>query len=75
MAAYAAVLECYRIGGEIDFALMVRAIDPADYDKWDRRALLTDSNIERYSSFVVWSTAKHGAQPLISLTATTSAGT
>jgi DNA-binding Lrp family transcriptional regulator len=62
------VLECHRIGGEIDFALMVHATDPTDYDQWGRRTLLTDSNLERYSSFVVWSTVKQVPQMLIPLT-------
>lgn len=67
--ADSAVLQCYKIGGEFDFALYVRAADPDDYDTWTRGALLGEMNIGRYSSFIVWSTIKHSPQPLIALTA------
>jgi Lrp/AsnC family leucine-responsive transcriptional regulator len=67
--ADAAVLQCYKIGGEFDFALYVRAAEPDDYDQWTRRALLGEANIGRYSSFIVWATVKHSPQPLIALTA------
>lgn len=62
-----AVLDCYVIGGEFDFALMVHAADPASYHRWARSVLLADANIGRYSSFIVWTTMKHGPQRLISL--------
>jgi Lrp/AsnC family leucine-responsive transcriptional regulator len=65
-----AVLQCLKIGGEFDFALLVSAADPSDYDKWGQRALLPDANLVRYSSFIVWSTIKHSPQPLIPLTET-----
>jgi Lrp/AsnC family transcriptional regulator, leucine-responsive regulatory protein len=62
-----AVLQCHRISGEFDFALFVSAADPADYDQWGRRVLLTNANLDRYSSFIVLSTLKHSPQPLIAL--------
>jgi Lrp/AsnC family transcriptional regulator, leucine-responsive regulatory protein len=63
----AAVLQCHRITGEFDFALLIAAADPADYDAWARRVLLTNANLDRYSSFIVLSTLKHSPQPLIAL--------
>ena len=66
--ADSAVLQCLKIGGEHDFALLVSAADPADYDQWGQRALLPHANLIRYSSFIVWATIKHSPQPLIALT-------
>jgi Lrp/AsnC family leucine-responsive transcriptional regulator len=66
--ADSAVVQCLKVGGEIDFALLVKAADPSDYDKWGQRSLLTDANLVRYSSYIVWSTIKHSPQPLITLT-------
>jgi DNA-binding Lrp family transcriptional regulator len=63
--ADSAVVQCLKIGGEMDFALLVSAADPDDYDKWGQRALLKDANLVRYSSFIVWSTLKQSPQPLI----------
>lgn len=62
-----AVVQCLKIGGEMDFALVVSAADPSDYDRWGQRALLPDTNLVRYSSFIVWSTIKQSPQPLITL--------
>ena len=73
MRADSAVFRCYKIGGEFDFALCVRAADPDDYDKWTRRALLGEPNIGRYSSFIVWATIKDNPEPLISLSPAASA--
>ena len=44
------------------------AADPSDYDTGGQRALLPDTNLVRYSSFIVWSTIKQNPQPLITLT-------
>lgn len=60
-----AVLQCHRISGEFDFALLLSAADPSGYDQWARRVLLTNSNLDRYSSFIVLSTLKLSPQPLI----------
>jgi Lrp/AsnC family transcriptional regulator, leucine-responsive regulatory protein len=65
--AESAVLQCHRISGEFDFALFVSAADPSEYDQWGRRVLLTNANLDRYSSFIVLSTLKHSPQPLITL--------
>src|SRR5688572_10183701 len=62
-----AVLQCHRISGEFDFALFVSAADPAEYDLWGRRVLLTNGNLERYSSFIILTTLKNSPQPLIAL--------
>lgn len=69
MANEAPVAQCHSIAGEFDFALVVRAPDPTAYDAWARRVLLADTNIRRYSSFVIWSTVKEEWQPLVPLDA------
>lgn len=67
MAGEAPVAQCHSIAGEFDFALVVRAADPAVYEAWAQRVLLADPNIKRYSSFVIWSTVKEEWQPLVPL--------
>lgn len=69
MTADAAVMQCYSISGEYDFAMLVRAATPADYEDWARKTLLADKNLARYCSFVVWSTVKQETQSLLPLTA------
>lgn len=59
------VLQCFSISGQFDFALLVAARDPADYEQWGERVLLSNPSIGRYDSFVVWSTVKELAQPLL----------
>lgn len=59
------VLQCFSISGQYDFALLCAAKDPADYELWGERVLLSNPNIGRYDSFVVWSTVKELAQPLL----------
>lgn len=59
------VLQCFSISGQFDFALLVAAKDPADYEQWGERVLLSNPSIGRYDSFVVWSTVKELAQPLL----------
>ncbi len=68
MRADPAVLQCFSIAGEYDFALLVQATDVAAFEQWGQAQLLADGNIARYSSFVVWSTVKHEMQPLVPLT-------
>jgi DNA-binding Lrp family transcriptional regulator len=59
------VLQCFSISGQYDFALLCAARDPADYEKWGERVLLSNPSIGRYDSFVVWSTVKELAQPML----------
>lgn len=59
------VLQCFSISGQYDFALLCAARDPADYEQWGERVLLSNPNIGRYDSFVVWSTVKELAQPML----------
>lgn len=71
MRADPAVLQCFSIAGEYDFALLVQAADAAAFEQWGHKHLLSDSNIARYSSFVVWSTVKQDVQPLLPASADT----
>jgi DNA-binding Lrp family transcriptional regulator len=59
------VLQCFSISGQYDFALLCAARDPADYEQWGERTLLSNPSIGRYDSFVVWSTVKELAQPML----------
>ncbi len=63
MQADAQVLQCLSISGQFDFALLCAARDPADYETWGERTLLSNPCIARYDSFVVWSTVKELTQP------------
>ena len=58
MRADPAVLQCYATSGPIDFALVVSARDPADYEAWGERVLMAHPSLRRFDSHVVWSTVK-----------------
>jgi Lrp/AsnC family transcriptional regulator, leucine-responsive regulatory protein len=58
MRADSCVLQCYSVAGSEDFVLIVSASSPADYEQWGERELMSNINIRRYSSQVVWSTVK-----------------
>lgn len=58
MGREARVLQCYATAGQFDFVLVVVAKDPADYEAWSERVLMSNSALRRYDSFVVWSTVK-----------------
>ncbi len=68
MRADSRVLQCYSVAGSEDFVLIVIANSPADYEQWGERELMSNVNIRRYSSQVVWSTVKFStARPLSAL--------
>ncbi len=58
MQADSQVLQCYSVAGSEDFVLIVIAPSPAAYEQWGERELMSNPNIRRYSSQVVWSTVK-----------------
>jgi Lrp/AsnC family transcriptional regulator, leucine-responsive regulatory protein len=58
MIACEEVLQCYSVAGGVDFILLVAARSPADYERWGEATLMSDSNIRRYDSHVVWSEVK-----------------
>lgn len=58
MAALPEVMQCYSVAGQFDFVLVVSAVDPAAYEAWGERELMSDPKIRRYDSYVVWSTVK-----------------
>jgi Lrp/AsnC family transcriptional regulator, leucine-responsive regulatory protein len=68
MRADSCVLQCYSVAGSEDFVLIVIANSPADYEQWGERELMSNINIRRYSSQVVWSTVKFStAKPIAGL--------
>lgn len=58
MQREARVLQCYATAGQFDFILVVAAENPADYEAWGERVLMSNEALRRYDSFVVWSTVK-----------------
>ena len=58
MVKCAEVLQCYSIGGQYDFVLIVKAASPAAYEAWSARVLAPLPDIRRFDAFVVWSTVK-----------------
>jgi DNA-binding Lrp family transcriptional regulator len=56
------VLQCYATAGQFDFILVVVAKNPADYEAWSERSLMSNSALRRYDSFVVWSTVKYSTR-------------
>jgi Lrp/AsnC family leucine-responsive transcriptional regulator len=54
----AEVLQCYSIGGQFDFVLIVKTTSPKAYEEWHSRVLATLPDIRRLDAFVVWSTVK-----------------
>jgi len=58
------VTECYATGGGIDYIVKVMARDIDQYQRLVDRWLMTDLGIERYFTYIVTKTIKHGAPPL-----------
>jgi len=58
MVKCAEVLQCYSIGGQYDFVLIVKAASPAAYEAWSARVLAPLPDVRRFDAFVVWSTVK-----------------
>jgi Lrp/AsnC family leucine-responsive transcriptional regulator len=52
------VLQCYSIGGQFDFVLIVKASSPKAYEEWSSRVIGPLADIRRLDAFVVWSTVK-----------------
>lgn len=52
------VLQCYSVGGQLDFVLIVKASSPKDYEEWSGRVIRPLQAIDRLDAFVVWSTVK-----------------
>lgn len=58
------VTECYATGGGIDYIVKVMARDIDQYQRLIDRWLMTDLGIERYFTYIVTKTIKHGEPPL-----------
>lgn len=58
------VTECYATGGGIDYIVKVMARDIDQYQRLVDRWLMTDLGIERYFTYIVTKTIKHGEPPL-----------
>lgn len=52
------VLQCYSTAGQFDFLLVVAAASPEDFEIWGERTLMSNPDLRRFESFVVWSTVK-----------------
>ncbi len=52
------VSQCYSVAGSVDFVLICHARDLAEHEKWSERVLMSDPNIKRCTSQVVWSRTK-----------------
>jgi Lrp/AsnC family transcriptional regulator, leucine-responsive regulatory protein len=52
------VTHCFSTAGATDFVLIVEAPSVSDYESWGERVLMSNTDIKRYESKVVWSTVK-----------------
>ncbi len=52
------VSQCYSVAGPVDFVLICHARDLAEHEKWSERVLMSEPNIKRCTSQVVWSRTK-----------------
>jgi DNA-binding Lrp family transcriptional regulator len=65
VAADPAIKQCYIVSGQFDAFLVVTAPSPEEFWKWAERVLTVDPAVRRYDSFVVWSTVKTAARPVL----------
>ena len=65
MRAESSVSQCYSVSGECDFWLVVHAQSPEAYESWGQTVLMSNPNIRRYSTSLVWSrqVTQPAAQP------------
>jgi Lrp/AsnC family leucine-responsive transcriptional regulator len=53
MIALAPVIQCLTVAGDIDYIILVRARDIADYQAFSRTVFATDASIRSYTSDIV----------------------
>ncbi len=58
MASLQAVQQSYHVAGDTDYVLVVHGPSLQWYEEWSKRTFMSDPNIRRYSSRVVWSRKK-----------------
>lgn len=58
MRAQSWVTHCFSTAGESDFVLIVEVPSVAAYEEWGEHILMSNSDIKRYDSTVIWSTVK-----------------
>jgi Lrp/AsnC family transcriptional regulator, leucine-responsive regulatory protein len=58
MAGLPRVVHCLTVAGDIDYVVMVRSRDVADYQEFARRVLATAPGIRSYTSEIVLSVSK-----------------
>jgi Lrp/AsnC family leucine-responsive transcriptional regulator len=58
MAALPPVIQCLTVAGDIDYIIVVRARDIADYQAFSRTVFATDPSIRSYTSEIVLEVAK-----------------
>ena len=52
------VLQAYHVSGPMDYVLIVQGPSVQWYEEWGKRTLMTNPNIRRYDTHVVWSCKK-----------------
>jgi len=65
MIAIDVVQQCYHVAGDTDFILVVHCPNLQWYEQWSKDKLMTNVNIRRYSSRVVWARKKFS--PMVKL--------
>ncbi len=58
IASYPEVLQAYHVSGSVDYILIVQGPCVEWYEDWSRMALMSNPNIQRYNTHVVWSCKK-----------------
>lgn len=58
MIALPPVIQCLTVAGDIDYVILVRARDIADYQAFSRTVFATDPSIRSYTSDIVLGVAK-----------------
>lgn len=60
MDAIPEVMQCYYVTGEVDFILVLTAVDMRRYEEFTQRFFFENPNIKRFHTMVVMDTVKRG---------------
>ncbi|OAO04503.1 hypothetical protein A8B75_07805 [Sphingomonadales bacterium EhC05] len=52
------VLQSYHVSGSVDYILIVHGPDVEWYEEWSKAAFMSNPNIQRFTTHVVWSCKK-----------------
>jgi Lrp/AsnC family transcriptional regulator of ectoine degradation len=67
IAAVPEIVECWAVGGGIDYMLRIVARDIAAYQKLVEDLLVSDLGVQRYYTYIVTKSVKRAAVPLAGL--------